>query len=257
MIVDDKFGFVICRDGHILVTDELRSSYFKGYTKYGVQAVTSCFRHYFPICQNVERLVYYDQYYSYSRKVNTYINLSEDALKRRIGDKRRKTITSMISKLTKLQASWVLDILEGYQAGLKRDIESETFASDRFIGIDDDGEIIEGVVRYRCGETNGVTDARKCDRTIDFSIKAVGPGSEWAVAYNSEHCRILETAMRSTETKEELLMLLRKIGAISVGEWITPKDYLKKYNIAEEVKAADKRDQHHVDKLIFAVKEKK
>lgn len=257
MIVDEKFGFVICRDGHILVTDELRSSFFKGYTKYGVQARTTCFRHYFPISTSVERLVYYDQLYSYSAKLNQYIKLSEDALKRHIGEKRRKTIESMIRKLTKLHASWVLEILEGYQASLRKDIDDENIASDRFLGIDDDGEIIEGIVRYKCRETNGVTDSRNCDRTIDFSIKPVGPGSEWAVAYNSEHCRILETAMRSTDTKEELLMLLRKIGAISVGEWITPKDYLKKYNIPAEVKAADDRDVEHVGKFVFHDKEKK
>lgn len=222
MIFTDRPGFVMSRNGFILVTNELRTVTFSGYLKYGSEYLTTPDIHFFPLANNIDMLVNCELRFATAEQIYKYISHLHVSISRKRSEATKKPVTRLINALT-------LQYKEMHNRLTSNKIEN------KFIGIKKDGRLIEGVITYNSVESDD-KEMLTLNRTIRINDMPMGVGSEWVVCYDADNTSMLEAAMRSTNTNEELLALLRKTGAINVGRWVTLSDYVKEANVYENMK---------------------
>jgi hypothetical protein len=222
MIFDVKPQFVLSRDGYILYQEETVTP-FESYVKVGPSVLS------------------YDSHYHF------VMNASYDILMRRL---RAVTELNFIMESAKLLSTQISQLKSGrlrkhHEAvlhGLKRQfdfiidkykITSEV--TDRFASIASDGAIYTGYIAYSVDEIN-INGISHVNANRSFSELFVEEGTEWVLCTNNEDSTKLEAAMRSTQTKEELLLLLRKLGAIGAGEWIKPREFYLRNEVSKHSK---------------------
>jgi len=200
-------------DGFILATDELPSPQ-SSHMKLGPMSLCQEIGYVFPIGASTDITMYR----MLSRKrldiVKESAAIADELIKKSTNRKDIKQNTEVLRNLK--------PIYERICARMKLDTNPE----DRFTMLTCDGTIISGKYKYSYGDLvfHGL---KEIETTIEFSDLFVGEGTQWVISDCIEDSVCLEAAMRCCDNKEDLLLLLRKIGAISVGEWMTPQQYLK------------------------------
>lgn len=228
MYIDKYSGFVVSRDGFILVTNELRPTTLNGYIKYSPVVSTSPYLHYFPITRDVNTIVKLDTLHNKINLIDILINNTKQKLQRKLSISKKSKTEHLLKVLTEQLLSTLLEIL-------KFQVDNNKF-EEEYLGMNNKGEIFQYTISF------DKKDDTKCERFALTQCLPIGEGSEWVISHDSAIADGIEAALRSTKTKEELLILLQKTGFINEGVWLTPKEYLINNNIAALIKNGTKQN---------------
>lgn len=225
MIFETLPGFVISRDGYILASEDLRTVNFDSYLRPGVSAICSDLFFYFPISNRFDRLVERNLLYASCELWWDKIKEAELILKsKRSVESKRK------AKL----------LLNAYISRYKTDFDDLTRTTyiDTFVALTLSDRLIEGRSEYIAEESADMFGLKTIKHSVIFNDLPLCKGTDWVIANDPTHSRYLETALRSTSSKEELLALLRKCGAIKVGKWYTKADFIYKHEFYGNIEHA-------------------
>lgn len=210
MIFDIAPTFVMSRDGYILATDEVYTS-FGTYQRLGPRGLCSRDAYYFPIGSNIDSTMIRVRNYL---RLN-YLSETVRVIGEELNDNPKYTFDKVLTNIG-TAADAIMDMMTIDKSPI-----------DFFTRLTNRGHVEIGTMEYSYIGTKiyGVPDI---DVTVKTNILPLGIGTEWLACISQEHSINLEAAMRSTSTKEELLLLLRKIGAIKLGEWLTIEEFTKR-----------------------------
>lgn len=225
MIIENKIDFVMSRDGYILVCQEETRGKYGNYVKLPPSATASSKLYFLPGFVTATRIAGMDNsYYEITNGIwfyNAFTRLME----------RKDTSKSVKKRLQK-----VTDTLASVLQGAINRYTNEYFSEEDtvrvdYLAVESTGSVVEGIMEYT--KPAGLSLTRK----EEVSFLKTGKGSDWffSANYNTNFKLCLKAAMLSTDSKEHLLQVLRRIGAISEGEWLTVPEYIEKYDIAGTV----------------------
>lgn len=224
MFIDKISGFVICRDGHILVTNENKTFKLSGYVQYSAASTTTSYLHYFPIAPIIlNRIVTLDTLYLRIKILTRNINIFNKLIQSKLERSKLNKTKQLIESLTKLKEDYISDLMNLHSKS--NEVENTTANEEIALAMDENGIIKLCSMKFIKHDTDGIV----C--IIKEQKMPVDVDSQWVISHRDDITNDIEAAMRSTKTKEELLVLLRKIGYIKEGVWITPKEYFNNNNI--------------------------
>lgn len=241
MIFDNTPPFVMSRNGLILATNELQTVY-GSYMSLGPRGLCSNSAYYFPVSNSIDYTMIRIRNYMRIRSLADMVRLISVKIDKA---KSRKTIDKYhaIIERIKICCLIICDTM---------DIDSEP--TDLFTRLTVGGLIQAGTIKYK---RNGPTYFGVPDIGVEesFNVLPIGIGTEWVSAIHCEYSIQLEAAMRSTSTNEELLMLLRKTGAIKVGEWLTVKQFMQRNKIIDLFRTIDEELMKDIESITTEGKE--
>jgi hypothetical protein len=220
-----KYGFVVSRGGFILVTNTLRPHALSGYIKIGPQATTSSYVHYFPISHSVANAVNLDRLYLGVVKLNSIIQQQKKILENKSKrNSNQKPTLDYIARCIVDRDKLAAKVLSLFSSG-KCSSDDEVPREEENLAINLTGGVGLAFATYEKDESEG------CKRISTSELLPMSEDSEWVISHSRSLVEDIEAAMRSTQTKEQLLWLLQKTGHIKEGTWVTPEQYIAENNI--------------------------
>lgn len=206
-------------DGFILATDELPSPQ-GSYMKLGPSNLCSAMGYVFPIGASIDITMF--RLHSTKRLLvlKEAASIANDLIQNATCKKQIK------------QNKFVIENLKGMYDQICERMKMQTNPRDCFTMLRTDGTLLSGRFNYSYSDVSlyGMKDV---DLNIEYSDLFIGKGTQWVISDCIEDAMCLEAALRCCDSKEDLLLLLRKIGAISVGQWMTPIEYLDYKQVAQ------------------------
>jgi len=209
---------------------------------------TSVEMHYLPGIVTANRISHLDDQYKYLRVIDSYWFLVERLLKEPKYASKKKLLLDSKKKLIELREEGYSSIMDQHFNGSDSDITLN------FIGLDNECQVIEGTKTFEKPLYDRSKDPFDSDLHVTVSWRTsrypIGKGTDWVLTLSSQK-EYLQTAMLSTTTKEELLVLLCKIGIIKEGEWLTPQEYFAKNDIKKCMLAKKNDINGFISKEVF------
>lgn len=225
MIFEQQAGFLIHRHGQILYSEQFKTFDHSGHIRYGYDYLNTACTFFFALDTGIDAVI---------NTVNTHTkaHLYWESIISLI-EIRDKTKSEKIKRLTEQKLVYVKEKYKQLAFNLLKVPSYEKLAflmdTDTFLRVgrmlissDKDVEL-EGI--------NPVVLEYKFD-TLPISTL-----SEWIITKDIVHEECLHAAMMSTDTNEELLILLRKMGVIKVGKWRTHAELIKDIDFKRHAQA--------------------
>lgn len=174
MIIKDRFGFVISRDGYILSTNFVQSIFSAAMIQYGPLATTDCHHYVFPLGGKVKSNVEADLVFAAIGHINQMLKWNTAGQERaNVGKTRLEKMAKVNKDLVAMRETYIKKLNE-YRHPVTKKIEHYA------VTLDADGIIAERTVSYEL-DAEFPQDKRyyRNERSIYLPI---GPGSEWAIS---------------------------------------------------------------------------